>query len=80
MAFYGGYDTDDLTQRQYHYFCKLSGDKRGGTVDAISFLKYCVARNYSRRQCDNYDEDCVWLFSHPQAAERAGIDLNEVYK
>ena len=79
MAFYGGYDTDDLTQRQYHYFCKLSGDTRGGTVDAISFLKHCVTQNYRRKQCDNYDEDCNWLFNHPQAAERAGINLKEIY-
>lgn len=80
MAFYGSYDTDDLTQRQYHYFCKLSGNKRGGTVYAINFLKSCVHQNYSLNQFENYDGDCNYLIRHPEQAKKAGINLDEVYK
>ena len=80
MAFYGSYDTDDLTQRQYHYFCKLQNCPLGNTASAFIFLRYCVNRNYSRGQCNNYDGDCDWLFSHTEVAKRAGIDLDEIYK
>ena len=80
MALYSGYDTDDLTQRQYHYFCKLIGDAKGSKIDAICFLKYCVAKNFNYGQFSNYDGDCDWLLVHPEKAERAGINLEDVYR
>ena len=80
MAIIGSYDTDDLTQRQYHYFCKLSGNKIGGTVDSICFLRYCVSKNFNYNQFDNYDGDCDWLLVHQEKAEKAGINIDEIYK
>ena len=80
MSFIGSYDTDDLTQRQYHYFCKLSGKKVGGTVDSICFLKYCIAKNFNYGLFNNYEGDCDWLLVHPEKAAIAGIDLESIYE
>lgn len=75
MAIIGSYDTDDLTQRQYHYFCKLGKN----TVLAYSFLKSCVTRNHRLGVFDNYNGDCDFLFRHREAVEKVGINLDEVY-
>lgn len=82
MAFYYGYDTDDLTQRQYHYFCKLNKGNKPGVVRMISlnFLEASVRKNRAEGKFDNYDGDCDWLFEHAQRCEELGIDLTEVYK
>lgn len=82
MAFYFGYDTDDLTQRQYHYFCILNKEcKNKGTVNmfALHFLQYCVKMNMNRNQFNNYSGDCEYLFMYADKAEEAGINLREVY-
>lgn len=79
MAFYSGYDTDDLTQRQYHYFCKLTNNRKEIGVYAINFLKNCVAQNYSLSKFDNYEGDCNYLIRHPEMAKKAGIVLSEIY-
>lgn len=75
MSIIYGYDTDDLTDRQYHYFCKLKN-----TLFASGFLKYCVQMNYRKKQFDNYEDDCIYLFMHREQIEKLGINLDEVYK
>ena len=63
MSVYSGYDTDDLTDRQNHYFNILNKQAKGGgiTMFALSFLKHCVRQNYSSSQFDNYEGDCDYL-------------------
>lgn len=75
MAIIYGYDTDDLTDRQYHYFCKFKN-----TLFASSFLKYCVQMNRRKGKFENYEDDCNYLFMHREQAEKLGINLDEVYK
>lgn len=80
MAIISGLDTDDLTNRQYHYFCKLNKDATSGyTCFAISFLKYCIQMNFRKEQFDNYDDDCIYLFMHRAESEKLGVNLDEVY-
>ena len=81
MAFYYGYDTDDLTQRQYHYFCKLNKGNKPGVVRmvALNFLEYSVRKNHVQGEFDNYNGDCEWLFNHTKQCEEADIELDKVY-
>ena len=81
MAIIGSYDTDDLTQRQYHYFRKLNKDTTKGAINmfAYGFLRSCVKQNFSRNEFDNYDGDCDYLFWHRESSIKLGINLDEVY-
>lgn len=74
--FIGGYDTDDLTNRQYHYVCKLGKT----TAIAMSFMKYCIKMNIILGTCENYPGDCDWLLSqNPVLLAHFGIDVNNIY-
>ena len=74
---YAGYDTDDLTQRQYHYFCKLY---QNANILALNFLRNCVSQNYSLGKFDNYSMDCDYLFNiDARILNMCGIDLNTIY-
>lgn len=65
MAIHSGYDTDDLTNRQNHYFQFLSRNAKGNEINmfAYSFLRHCVQKNHSLGLFDNYEGDCDWLIS-----------------
>ena len=80
MAFYSGYDTDDLTQRQYHYFMKLNRNEHNGTTGiAFCFLRHCVQQNHCLGQFDNYDGDCDFLERRRNEVARFGINVDELY-
>lgn len=50
-----GYDTDDLTQRQYRIL------KKQNAPFASKFIAYSVLQNYSLNKFDNYIGDCDFL-------------------
>ena len=77
MPIYSGYDTDDLTQRQYHYFCKIRD--KGLKTQAIIFMKYCIMKNMGLNLFENYPDDCEWLLTHNKVCIEAGINLEEIY-
>lgn len=82
MAMYSGYDTDDLTQRQYHYFCilKKSDVSAGITMLAYNFLRSCVQQNHCLGLFDNYEDDCEYLVRRRDEVARFGINVDEIYK
>ena len=81
MAMYSGYDTDDLTQRQYHYFMKLNRNEHNGiTMLAYNFLRSCVQQNHCLGQFDNYEDDCEYLVRRRDEVARFGINVDEIYK
>ena len=73
----GGYDTDDLTDRQHYYFNKL-GRK---TLIARMFLEHSVRKNFRLQKFDNYDGDCDFLLSEDKEMLLAkfGIDTTKIY-
>ena len=72
----GGYDTDDLTNRQYHYFNKL----KRKTLIAHNFLEHCVRKNFRLQKFDNYDGDCDYLLNaEPELLAKFDIDVNHLY-
>ena len=73
----GGYDTDDLTDRQNHYFWKLG---RGQTGASLDFLEHCVKKNINLGCYDNYPGDCDRLLKmKPETLARFGIDPEKIY-
>lgn len=82
MSVYSGYDTDDLTDRQNHYFNILNKHVKGKgiTMFALSFLKHCVQQNHSYGQFDNYEGDCDYLIRHRENSEKLGIVIEDIYK
>ena len=80
MAIHNGYDTDDLTDRQNHYFHVLNkGCSHGINAFALSFLSHCVKKNFSLNQFDNYDGDCDYLITHAESSTKLGVNLEEIY-
>lgn len=78
--FVGGYSTDDLTDRQHHYFQRIFTTPTNNKVDAMCFVQYCVSKNFSWNQFSNYDGDCDYLFRmNEEKLNKYGIDLEEVY-
>lgn len=73
-----GYDTDDLTDRQNHYFYKL----KRTTPIALSFLKACVNKNFRLQRWDNYEGDCDWLLhaDRDMLHKKFGIDVDKLYE
>lgn len=82
MAIHSGYDTDDLTDRQNHYFHILNKNSTGEAINmfAFSFLKHCVQKNFRLRCCDNYDGDCDYLIQHRESSEKLGVVIEDIYK
>ena len=77
----GGYDTDDLTDRQNFVFHKLRRKGDGTTLVAMSFLKSSVEKNFRLQKFDNYDGDCSFLdrFTEAELKEKYGIDKSTLY-
>lgn len=72
----GGYDTDDLTDRQNHYFHKLGRT----SMTAYNFIAHCVKQNISLGMYDNYPGDCDWLLNQkPELLAKFGIDPAKIY-
>lgn len=58
----GGYDTDDLTDRQNHVFRKLyNNPATKNNLLALNFLSYSVCKNFRYREFYNYEDDCDYL-------------------
>lgn len=73
-----GYNTDDLTYRQHHYFCKLAADGIG--VTAVNFLIRSVRKNVKLNQFKDYPGDCDYLKNiNRKILDAKGIDLNTIY-
>lgn len=77
----GGYDTDDLTDRQNHVFHKLYNNPvEKNNLLALNFLSYSVSKNFRCREFDNYEDDCDYLLSvKKETLNKYGIDLKELY-
>lgn len=73
-----GYDTDDLTQRQYHIYCIL---KKHNAAFASKFIAYSVQQNYSLNKFDNYTGDCDFLKNIDQIElyNKYGINMKTLY-
>lgn len=72
-----GYDTDDLTQRQYYYYVKL---RKKSPVSALVFLKQCVRNNISLGMYENYYGDCDGLKRISlDILEKCSINLQKLY-
>ena len=82
MAIHSGYDTDDLTDRQNHYFHILNNHVTGEGINmfAYGFLRYCVKQNYNLDLFDNYEGDCDYLIRHRERSEKLGIVIEDIYK
>lgn len=78
---FGGYDTDDLTDRQNYVFHKLYNNPAAkNNLLALEFLSYCVSKNFRYGEFDNYEGDCNYLFGEKQETlDKYGIDLNDIY-
>lgn len=80
--FIGGYDTDDLTDRQYHYLQKMLSVLPNGHVNCeiLSFVGHCVHKNFAFREFSNYEDDCDYLFNmKKEKLDKYGIVLEKVY-
>lgn len=78
---FGGYDTDDLTDRQNHVFRKLYNNPASkNNLLALNFLSYSVSKNFRYREFDNYENDCDYLLKiKKETLDEYGIDLNDVH-
>lgn len=77
----GGYDTDDLTDRQNLVFRKLYNNPiANNNLLALNFLSYSVRKNFQCRECYNYEDDCDYLLRiQKETLIKYGIDLKELY-
>ena len=78
----GGYDTDDLTDRQNHVFRKLYNNPvANNNLLALNFLSYSVRKNFRCREFYNYEDDCDYLLEikKKEILDKYGIDLKELY-
>ena len=77
----GGYDTDDLTDRQNHVFRKLYNNPVAkNNLLALNFLSYSVGKNFRYREFYNYENDCDYLLGiKRKILDKYGIDLNTLY-
>lgn len=77
----GGYDTDDLTDRQNHIFHKLYNNSLvKNNLLALNFLSYSVRKNFRCREFDNYEDDCDYLLNvKKETLNKYGIDLKSLY-
>lgn len=77
----GGYDTDDLTDRQNHIFRKLYNNSLAkNNLLALNFLSYSIRKNYRCREFDNYEDDCDYLLNIKiETLDKYGIDLKSLY-
>lgn len=58
----GGYDTDDLTDRQNLVFRKLYNNSvANNNLLALNFLSYSVRKNFQYGEFYNYEDDCDYL-------------------
>lgn len=82
MAIHSGYDTDDLTDRQNHYFHILNNHVTGEGINmfAYGFLRYCVKQNHNLDLFDNYEGDCDYLIQYKESSEELGIVIEDIYK
>lgn len=76
-----GYDTDDLTDRQNHIFCKLYNNSLAeNNLLALNFLSYSVRKNFRYRKFENYEDDCDYLLKiKEEILVKYGIDLKSLY-
>lgn len=87
MAFVGGYDLDDLTDRQYYYYCIMKERPLDwcSNIDIKKFVAWCVQNNYEKKKFTNYDGDCNWLifeshyYNNKEVLLRIGIDVDKMY-
>lgn len=77
----GGYDTNDLTDRQNHIFHKLYNNSLAeNNLLALNFLSYSVRKNFRYRKIDNYEDDCDYLLNVKiETLNKYGIDLKSLY-
>ena len=77
----GGYDTDDLTDRQNLVFRKLYNNSvANNNLLALNFLSYSVRKNFQYREFYNYEDDCDYLLRiQKETLIKYGIDLKELY-
>lgn len=78
---FGGYDTDDLTDRQNYVFRKLYNNPAAkNNLLALNFLSYSVSQNFRYGEFDNYENDCDYLLKIEKTIlDEYAIDLNDVY-
>lgn len=78
---FGGYDTDDLTDRQNYVFRKLYNNSvANNNLLALIFLSYSVSKNFRCREFDNYENDCDYLLKiKKEILDKYGIDLKSLY-
>ena len=78
---FGGYDTDDLTERQNYVFRKLYNNPAAkNNLLALNFLSYSVSKNFIYRKFDNYEDDCGYLLNVKiETLNKYGIDLKSLY-
>lgn len=77
----GGYDTDDLTDRQNHMFRKLYNNPvANNNLLALNFLSYSVRKNFQYGEFDNYKDDCDYLLKiEKETLYKYGINLDVLY-
>lgn len=77
----GGYDTNDLTDRQNYVFRKLYNNPvANNNLLALNFLSYSVRKNFGCREFYNYEDDCDYLLKiEEDALSKYGIDLKELH-
>ena len=78
---FGGYDTDDLTDRQNHEFRKLYNNPVAkNNLLALNFLSYSVGQNFRYREFHNYENDCDYLLGiKKEILDKYGVDLDTLY-
>ena len=78
---FGGYDTDDLTDRQNHIFRKMYNNPVSKNyLLALNFLSYSVSKNFRCKEFNNYKNDCDYLLRiKKETLNKYGIDLKELY-
>lgn len=77
----GGYDTDDLTDRQNHVFRKLYNNPvANNNLLALNFLSCSVRKNFQYGEFDNYKDDCDYLLRiEKETLDKYGINLDVLY-
>lgn len=73
-----GYDTDDLTQRQYYVYSIL---KKHNAALASRFIAASIRQNHSLNKFDNYTDDCDFLKNIDQIElyNKYGINMKTLY-
>lgn len=77
----GGYDTDDLTDRQNYIFHKLYNNPIAkNNLLALNFLSHSISKNFLYKEFNNYENDCDYLLGiKEEILDKYGIDLDTLY-